>query len=279
MDTPNSIRRPFARGSRRVARFLVARMARLARLACVAGIGAAVVHALASRPASAQASPPSPSPSQSASSSACEAWDVDYALAANLQLTDTPLGQGDGVYPIGPGTLVLRYDDVDGRPGGHVKMISYEVRQSFQVVAKTLFGATTVDTDVTTHEKADPCGAPAEGRLDASAIVWRVPVKGFRTDGFLTCGGTFCGKFGAPPPGRSAMSSGPEQVHFKPFILSDDRKTFTMTYTFVSKTESPKQTAHLSLAGRETARVCVQPKPCVSGGAGHPDGHPEGGGR
>jgi hypothetical protein len=276
MNTPNnSIRHHFARGSRPVARSL------LARLAWVAGIGAAVVHPLAARPALAQPSPKSPSPSlpPSPSPSACEAWDVDYALAANLQLTDTPLGQGDGVYPIGPGTLVLRYDDVGGRPGGHVKMISYEVRQSFQVVAKTLFGATTVGTDVTTREKADPCGAPAEGRLDAAAIVWPTPVVGFRTDGFLTCGGTFCGKFGAPPPGRSAMASGPEPVHFKPFLFSDDHATFTMAYTFVSKTESPKQTAHLSLAGRETARVCVQTKVCVPGGPGHQDGHPEGAGR
>jgi hypothetical protein len=261
MNTPNSIRRHFARGSRPVARSLVA------RLAWVVGIGAVVVHALASRPALAQPSPPSPSASPSPSP--CEAWDVDYALAANLQLTDTPLGQGDGVYPIGPGTLVLRYDDVGGRPGGHVKMISYEVRQSFEVVAKTLFGATTVGTDVTTRQKADPCGAPAEGRLDAAAIVWRVPVVGFRTEGFLNCAGTFCGKFGAPPPGRSAMSSGPEATRFKPFQFSDDRKTFTMTYAFVSKTDSPKQTAHLALAGRETARTCVQPKSCVAGGPGH----------
>jgi hypothetical protein len=252
MDAPDSTPRHVARTPRTVARRLAA------RLAWVAGIGLALAHALASGPASAQ---PSATP--------CEAWDVDYALSANLQLTDTPLGQGDGVYPIGPGKLVLRYDDVGGQPGGRVTMISYEVRQNFQVVAKTLFGATTVSTDVTTREAADPCSAPAQGRLDATTIVWRVPVVGFRTDGFLTCGGTFCGKFGAPPPGRSAMSSGPEPVHFKPFQFSNDRQTFTMTYTFVSKTDSPRQTAHLALAGREMARVCVQPKPCAPGGPGH----------
>jgi hypothetical protein len=193
----------------------------------------------------------------------CDGWQVDYALSATLRLSDTPLGQGDGTYPIGPGTLVLRFEDHDGQPGGRVKMVSYEMRQVFKVASKTLLGTTTVSTDATTRKTPDPCGTAGEGRLDGAAIAWAALVRDFRTEGFLTCEGTFCGKFGAPPPGRSPLATGPDPVKFNPFRFSADMKTFTMSSTFVSKTDSPKQTAHLALAGRETARTCVQAKACM----------------
>jgi hypothetical protein len=221
-------------------------------LALAAAVGSAVSWTLLPGRALAQPAPPP-----------CDAWQVEYALSATLQLTDTPLGQGDGVYPIGPGTLVLRFEDHGGQPGGRVKMVSYEVRQAFKVVSKTLLGKTTVDTDATTRKAPDPCAIPGEGRLNATALEWNAPVRGFRTDGVLTCEGTFCGRFGAPPAGRSALTSGPEPVQFSPFRFNADMKTFTMSSTFVSKTDSPKQTAHLTLAGRETTRSCVQAKTCT----------------
>jgi hypothetical protein len=191
----------------------------------------------------------------------CDAWRVEYALAGSLELTDTPLGQGDGVHPVGPGTLVLRFENHGGQPGGRVKLVSYEMRQAFQVAARTLFGKTTVTTDATTR-KAPDCGLPGEGLLDGRSLGWSAQVGGFRTDGFLTCEGTFCGKFGAPPAGRSALTTGPDAVQFMPFLFSADMKTFTMASTLVARSDSPKQTSHLVLAGRETARTCADAKTC-----------------
>jgi hypothetical protein len=46
-------------------------------------------------------------------------------------------------------------------------------------------------------------------------------------------------------------------VRFHAFDFAPDRKTFTMGSTFVTKTESPKQTAHIQLSGREVRRTCA----------------------
>ena len=83
-----------------------------------------------------------------------------------------------------------------------------------------------------------------------------------RTDGTLFCDGSFCGKLGARPPGRSVFAIPPHPVAFKSFQFSADMTTFTMASTFVSKTDMPKQTAHLAIAGRELRRTCVQKRGC-----------------
>jgi len=115
----------------------------------------------------------------------CGAWDVEYALSATLRLSDTPMGQGDGEHPIGPGTLVLRYEDVGGKPGGRVKLVSYQIRQAFSVASKNLFWTTQVATDATTRKTPDACGAAAEGQLTGTSIGWTSPVAGFVTDGMV----------------------------------------------------------------------------------------------
>jgi hypothetical protein len=185
----------------------------------------------------------------------CEEWDVEYALTASVELSDTPMGQGDGVYPIGPGRMVLRFEDRAGQPGGRVKMIAYDVRQAFTVASKTLFWKTTVATNAETLGVFDACGLP-EGVLEAGAVLWKTPIHSFQTDGTLTCDGTFCGKFGAPPPGESPLHVGPNAVLFQPLRFSGDMKTFSMAKTFVARMDAPKQTAHIALAGRETSRSC-----------------------
>jgi hypothetical protein len=212
--------------------------------AATATIGVAIV------PASATA-PPSP----------CASWEVEYALAANLRLQDTPLGQGDGVYGIGPGRILLRFEDRDGRPGGRVVMKSFDVTERFTVTTKTLLWTTTVVTDARARATPNACSI-AEGVLRDESLQWTSPVAGCRTDGTLTCEGTFCGKLGAPPSGVSELHIGPTPVRFQPFAYAKDMKTFTMTYGFVAKTDTPKQTAYMALAGREVRRSCAIDPPC-----------------
>lgn len=205
--------------------------------------------ALASAPASAQPLP-------------CDGWEVEYALSANLRLSDTPLGQGDGVYSIGPGRVVLHFDDRDGQPAGHARMLSYDMREHFVITSKALLWTTTVTTDTKTRDTPDACGVAAEGALSGGTLTWSGPVRGYRTDGALTCDGSLCGKFGAPPPGQSPLHIGPGPVQFGAFVFGRDIKTFSMAETTVAKTEMPKQTAHLVLTGREMRRSCVQAKAC-----------------
>jgi hypothetical protein len=192
---------------------------------------------------------------------ACAGWQVEYTLSGSLQLTDTPLGQGDGVYPVGPGSMILRFDDAGAKPGGRATLVSYAMHEGIKVTAKTLFWATSVTTSSTTRATPDPCGPP-EGLLTGSTLAWSLPVPGVRSDGTLFCEGSFCGKFGAPPPGQSELHLPARPVLFKSLQFGPDLQTFTMASTFVNKSDTPKQTAHLALAGREVRRACLPVKPC-----------------
>lgn len=195
---------------------------------------------------------------------ACDAWDVEYTLAARLQLTDTPMGAGNGIYAIGPGTAVLRFTNVNGAPapGGAVGMRSYAMREFFRIDSSALFWKTHVITDTKTTTAPDACGDVAKGKLEGANVRWLTSLTGYRTDGTLNCDGSLCGSFGAPPAGTSELHIPPHAVAFSPFRFAADMKTFTMASTFVSKTDSPKQTAYLALAGREARRTCVRVAPC-----------------
>lgn len=192
----------------------------------------------------------------------CDAFDVEYALAAKLQLSDTPMGAGDGIYPIGPGTVVLRFSNVDGQPRGAARMRSYAMREHFNIDSHAVFWTTHVLTDSRTTATPDRCGDIAKGELVNTTLRWLTPVTGYRTDGTITCDGSLCGKFGAPPSGKSELHIEPHSVTFNPFEFTPDMKTFKMGATLVSHTETPKQTAHLALGGREVRRSCVQVAPC-----------------
>jgi hypothetical protein len=191
----------------------------------------------------------------------CDAWDVTYAVSGNLRLSDTPMGAGDGIYPVGPGEIVLR-----SSPGtSRVTMVSFDLPQRFGIHVKKVFWSATVNTNATARA-APPGGAEcshvAEGTRQGSTIAWATPVSGFRTDGVVDCKGSACGQFGAPVPGTSGLHIPPHEVQFNPFEFGPDGKTFTMAATFVSKTDAPKQTAHLAIAGREVRRVCAPVASC-----------------
>ena len=146
----------------------------------------------------------------------CGAWEVEYTLSEKLRLSDTPMGQGNGAYDVGPGRVVLRFEDQGGQPGGRVEMASYDVRQHFRIDAKTAFWSTHVSTDAHTRGTPDACGV-AEGVLRGSTLAWSSPVRGYRSDGTVTCDGSLCGKFGAPPRGESELHIGPDPVTLAPF--------------------------------------------------------------
>ena len=188
----------------------------------------------------------------------CAAWDVEYALSASLQLAETPMGQGDGTYPVGPGRVVLRFEDQDGQPGGRATLLSYSLREHFTVKSKTLFWTTTVVTDAQSRVPARG-GSAAEGTLRRTTLEWTSPLRDYRTDGSVTCDGTLCGKFGVPRSGESELHIGPNPVQFRSFEFARDMKTFRMPYVFLSKTDAPKQASHLALTGREVRRTCVRP--------------------
>jgi hypothetical protein len=207
-----------------------------------AAIGAVLVSVLAPRAAPA---PP------------CNAFDIEYVLAARLQLTDTPFGVGDGIHLIGPGAMVLRFENRAGVPGGAVEMLSYRMYEHFVIHSSALFWKSDFTSATDTSVTANACGVVARGALVGRTIRWTTPLLAYRTDGSATCRGSLCGKGGAPPTGETAVHLGPGPVWFKPFVFAPDLQTFTMHSTQVSKTESPKLTASIALSGREIRRSCV----------------------
>jgi hypothetical protein len=192
----------------------------------------------------------------------CDATQVEYALAANLQLSDTPMGEGNGVYAVGPGRAVVRFDNRDGQPTGGAKLLSYDMNEKFKIDSKTLFWKTHVTVDNRSRATPDRCGVAASGTMSGGTLTWSTPVNGYHTDGTISCDGSLCGKAGAPPSGSTPLHIGPGPVQFEPFVFAADQKTFTMASAYVGKTEMPKQTAHLTLSGREVSRRCVAVKPC-----------------
>jgi hypothetical protein len=189
----------------------------------------------------------------------CDVVDVEYAASANLKVVDTTMGAGDGVYRIGPGHIVLRFDSRG--PTHSVRMLTYEMPQHFTVVSKVLFWKTTVATRAESRAAVAPNATIAEGRLDGNTVRWTGPGVGFRADGTLTCDGSMCGQFGAPAPGTTELHVGPNPIDFQPFVFDAGNRTFSMPYTLVSQSDSPKQRTFLALGGREVRRGCVSPSP------------------
>jgi hypothetical protein len=193
-----------------------------------------------------------------ASADGCDVFETEYALSANLRVRGTTMGAGDGDYRVGPGKVVLRFSPGEnGDAGPSVRLVSYAMRQNFTVVSKALFWETRILTDVETRTVPDPRQVVAEGVLRGQSIQWKRIVGIFRDDGTLDCDGTFCGKFGAPAPGRSAFHMAPLKTTLAPFEFSPDMKTFAMPYALSSKSEDPAQETYIALGGREVKRVCL----------------------
>jgi hypothetical protein len=214
----------------------------------ILGLGIVFALAVASRPARSDDVP------------RCTHWEIEYDLTGTLRISNTMMGAGDGTHMVGPGKLVLRFDDVDGQPGGNVAVVSYEMATRFTVDAHFLGIGTTVANDTLTKSTANGCAAVAKGFIGDDRIIrWQTSWTGIRTDGTLTCSGT-CGRFGAPPRGKSEMHMAPHAVAFGAFAFTASRTAFYMSYAVVDQTSN--DTASLSISGRETRRSCVCPPAC-----------------
>jgi hypothetical protein len=190
---------------------------------------------------------------------ACLAWEVTYALTGTLRISDTPMGAGDGVHPVGPGALVLRFDDHDGSPAGHAHVVSFELTEHFAVHPHAVLWDARVVTDAAARMTPDGSGTTGAGTLSGDVLRWDGPLHGFRTDGALTCDGSLCGRFGAPPPGRSPLHVASGAVQLEPLHFGRGATSFEMPFALIAETESPHQRTFLSMRGRESRRACVAP--------------------
>jgi hypothetical protein len=186
---------------------------------------------------------------------ACAVVDVQYDVSANLRIDGTTMGAGDGMYRVGPGKVVLRFRSQRDRQD--VTFLKYDLRQDFTVVSKALFWSTQVVSRIALRAEPAPRGPVAEGTLEGHSLLWKGRAQNVHSDGTLTCEGSMCGKFGAPPPGISEVHVGPTAIELGPFEFSADMKTFAMPFALLSASDAPKQRTLVSIAGREAGRTCA----------------------
>jgi hypothetical protein len=166
------------------------------------------------------------------------------------------------VHTIGPGKLVLHFDNVGGQPGGNVNVMAYEMVDQFTVIARVLGLGTTVTTDAKTTTTPNVCGVSAQGAYHDHVVRWSTLWNGMRTDGHVQCSGSMCGRMGAPPSGTSEVHHPAHPVVFRPFEYTPDMKTFHMDYAVSARSSSPSQTSRIAFTGRESKRSCIYVRPC-----------------
>jgi len=204
-------------------------------------------------------------PAEAAEDGTCRVSDQEYSIVASVAIRDTVFGAANGVYPMGSGKLVLHIDE------RAVQLTSYELVNQLKVRAKVALLSTTVVTASRTSTVGDCCHGSARGTLSNGTLSWNSVVAGYHSEGSLTCSGSMCGTFGAPPTGTSPLHDAPAAVTFNPFSFSPDGSTFTMPYVLVSQSNSPKQKTYLALAGRRVRQTCgvaAVASCCPAGGKG-----------
>jgi hypothetical protein len=199
---------------------------------------------------------PRPAAAEPSLPETCAQWEMAYAITGTLRVKETPMGAGDGVFPVGPGTLVLR---VDAR-AARVALRDLQLREQFAIHPNAMMWNATIVTDAAARALSDGERAVAVGTKGADgAVTWTEPLRIYRSDGWLTCDGSLCGKFGAPRAGHSELHQISRTVRLEPLRFDRDGRTFRMDFALVSSSEAPHQRTYLALAGRLTAKKCLEP--------------------
>lgn len=197
----------------------------------------------------------------------CMVWEITYDLeGSEFEVSDTPLGAGDQVNVVtmpydaddhvGPGSFVLRFQDVDGAPGGLAAMVSYDMEIQFAVDS----GATLVETDLTTAAGPDECGVTT-GMVEGTTVAWMPSAIVGRTSmGQILCTGAFCG-VGGLPNGRPVPVDEVGDQPVSDFDFSEDFSTFTMLQTIIAQDDN--STTSWTYAGVETDRQLVAAPACL----------------
>ncbi len=212
-------------------------------------------------------------------------WDITYDLPEStgdpgtapadppadqnvLTLRDTMMGIGDANRNVGPGTATIRFESIDGSPGGRAYLLQLEISVNFTVPP-----ATTNLVGTAGHEyDTGPCGAAAVGTVQGDVLTWSdftgtaqgtsdpPNLHGYIAEGTITCDGPLCGTFGAPPQGTTDKIDGPYDIRFEPWRLSADAGAF-FAPCFVTQ-QDLNSTVRLQAYGVESSRECVTAQAC-----------------
>jgi hypothetical protein len=201
-----------------------------------------------------------------AASTGCQAWEITYDLTDSVfEVYGTPMNAGNQVNTVatpytddnhvGPGTLVLRFQDLGGTPGGLAAIVSYDMVINFTV--KSL--VTSVLTDLTSKAGPEACGVTT-GTLSGTTVAWSPSaLAGATTVGSITCTGSMCSLGGFQDGVPKAVNETGDQP-LSDFVFSSDLKSFTMAKTVIQ--QDTDSTTAWTYKGAETKRQLISVPTC-----------------
>jgi len=197
----------------------------------------------------------------------CEVWEITYDLTGSeFEISGTPLKLGDQVNVvgepynaadrIGPGSFVLRFQDIEGAPGGQAVMVAYRVALHFEVRTP---GAT-VTTNLDGRAGPEGCGLTT-GVLAGTSVAWTPSaIVGYHSQGQILCKGAFCKQANLPKGKPVAV----DEVFDQPlgeFVFNEDLTRFSMARTVVR--EGAKSISSWMYEGAEVGRERIDAPACL----------------
>lgn len=197
---------------------------------------------------------------------ACMVWEITYELTGSVfELSATPFGAGDQVNTlttpydandhVGPGTIVMRFQDVGGSPGGLAAISAYTMAMHFVVD-----GVTKVATDLDATAGPSACGVTT-GELEGNTVTWDPSaLVGHHSVGQVLCTGALC-SFGGLPNGDPVPIDETNDHPLSDFVFASDLKTFSMAKTVIAQDNN--STSTWQYEGAETERKLVAAPACL----------------
>jgi hypothetical protein len=187
----------------------------------------------------------------------CTTWLVTYDLKSPntyFDIRDTPFsGAGDQKNTceepytadnhIGPGTMVLRFEDDGGKPkvAGKVSLVSYDMKMDFIVTATALGTKTTVTSKLNASSGPEVCGN-ANGTIEGG---WAPSsLNNYHTTGTITCSGTGCFQVQQGPKDTN------ETIPINKFSFTNGIDNFSMPETKIQ--DDSKSKSWLAWTGAKT---------------------------
>ena len=205
--------------------------------------------------------------SSGGSKGGCQVWAITYNLdGSEFEISGTPAGgAGDQVNTvqepyddpsnIGPGSLTVHFEDVDGAPGGLATLNAYDM--SLQFVVDSVGVAVT--TDITTSAGPMECGVTA-GLVNGTTVAWAPPqIVGLETEGEIVCNGMLC-TIAMFEDGVPVDQSGTSDQTINSFEFNEDFSGFTMESVVVQM--DANATNSWMYVGTETSRELVDAPDC-----------------
>jgi hypothetical protein len=198
----------------------------------------------------------------------CMVWEITYDLTGStFEISDTPMGAGNQVNTVeepydapdtvGPGNFVVRFNDVNGSPGGSAFMYSYQMSMHFSVGSPNL---AQVATDLENDAGPEDCGITS-AEISGTTVDWNPSaIVGHHSVGMIECNGFACGFAGF-------MSGVPVPVDevtdhpLNPFLFSNDFSSFDMAAVVVQM--DMNSTTEWTFVGTETSRELVAAPDCL----------------